>query len=196
MKESLIHLKKRQLECILIHSSKNLDNNLKQILQEMEKLKKQKLVKKIGISTNNFKKFNEIIKKFDIDVAQVPYNILDNRLTNQKNPLIIKKKNIEIQIRSIFLQGLFFKNYNNINDHLKSIIDKNKKLKIFLSYKKKKKINKLLNFSYKNNLANNIVIGVEKLSQLKEISAVKINKKNNLQGIKNNSETLINPNLW
>ena len=196
VKKSLSNLKKRKLECLLIHSTKNLDNNLKQILQEMEKLKKQKLVEKIGISTNNFKKFNEIIKKFDIDVLQVPYNILDKRVTDKKNLLIIKKKNIEIQIRSIFLQGLFFKNYNNINEHLKSIINKNKKLKIFLSYNKKEKLIKLLNFVYKNKLAKNIIIGLEKLSQLEEISAVKKNEKNNFQGIKNNSEILISPNLW
>ena len=68
-------------------------------------LKKSNYFKNLGFSCYKIKEIYEILKKFDADIIQFPFNIFDQRLNN--NSLIKKiKKKIKIQIRSIFLQGL------------------------------------------------------------------------------------------
>ena len=47
-----------------------------------------------------------LLKKFPIDVVQVPFNILDQRLNNNLFKKIISRKKIEVHVRSIFLQGI------------------------------------------------------------------------------------------
>ena len=54
-----------------------------------------------------FKKLDFLLKKkFPIDVVQVPFNILDQRLNNNLFKKIISRKKIEVHVRSIFLQGI------------------------------------------------------------------------------------------
>ena len=69
-------------------------------------MKKKKYFKKIGISIYDFDCLNYVIPKFNIDVVQCPYNILDKRILNTGWFNKLKKLNIEIHVRSIFLQGL------------------------------------------------------------------------------------------
>jgi len=72
-----------------------------------------------------------VFKKFNPDVVQIPLNIFNQNFAKKNLLLKLKKKKIIIQARSIFLQGLLLKNYEEINK-----IKCNKKLK-----------DKLINFS-------------------------------------------------
>ena len=52
------------------------------------------------------KKLSRIIKKFKPDVLQCPFNVIDRRLNNKNIINLLKKNEIKIHARSIFLQGL------------------------------------------------------------------------------------------
>lgn len=73
----------------------------------MENLKKNKIIDSIGLSIYTNDQFEKALNT-DVDVIQIPFNVFDNWLYRGTyiNKAVRKKK--KIQIRSIFLQGLFF----------------------------------------------------------------------------------------
>lgn len=96
-------------------------NDLEQFpdaLFELIYLKKKKLIKKIGVSVYTNCEFKKVVDIPEIDVIQFPFNLLDNRC--QRGHLIeeAKMKNKELHARSVFLQGLFFKDIRKLPDKL------------------------------------------------------------------------------
>jgi aryl-alcohol dehydrogenase-like predicted oxidoreductase len=77
--------------------------------EEVEEAKKQKKIKHFGVSIYSNEDFLSAIENDHIDFIQIPFNLFDNYLARGKYLELAKKKNKVIQIRSIFLQGLFFK---------------------------------------------------------------------------------------
>ena len=73
IKKSLKFLKVKRLYGVLFHNPDDLfNNNGKRIYKELQRLKKKRFIKKIGISIYNFYKLNKIIKLFKIDIVQAP----------------------------------------------------------------------------------------------------------------------------
>jgi len=104
---SLKLLKQKSLYAFLVHHGEDLlKPGGEMIFNKLQILKEQGLVKKIGFSAYIDNQLIKIIERFDIDIIQLPMNILDNRLIN--NGLLNKlySRGIEIHTRSVFLQGL------------------------------------------------------------------------------------------
>ena len=104
---SLKLLKQKSLYAFLVHHGEDLlKPGGEMIFNKLQILKEQGLVKKIGFSAYIDNQLIKIIERFDIDIIQLPMNILDNRLIN--NGLLNKlyTRGIEIHTRSVFLQGL------------------------------------------------------------------------------------------
>lgn len=78
------------------------------ILSEFGSLKEKGLIKKAGVSVYGNDEFEMAINTPEVDVIQFPFNLLDNRLQRGKLMTLAKEKGKELQIRSVFLQGLFF----------------------------------------------------------------------------------------
>ena len=97
VKISLKNLKIKKLNCLLIHSSKNLEKNTFLILNKMRELKLKGLVSKIGISITKFHNISKIINNYKIDVIQLPYNIIDRRFESQKIINLLKKKKLKFK---------------------------------------------------------------------------------------------------
>ena len=196
VKKSLMKLKKRYLENLLIHNSKNLNVNTGKILSEMRKLKKKGMVKQIGASITNLKDLVPFLKNHEVDIIQVPYNILDRRIEKNEIKNILLKKNIKVQIRSIFLQGLLFKKFKNLDSNFQNMLIKNKKIKKFLNSAKSIKITKMLNLPYNYKNCENIIIGIERLKQLEQISKIKKVSPYIAENLKTYNDKIINPSLW
>ena len=104
---SLKLLKQKSLYAFLVHHGEDLlKPGGEMIFNILQILKEKGLVKKIGFSAYIDNQLIKIIERFDIDIIQLPMNILDNRLIN--NGLLNKlySRGIEIHTRSVFLQGL------------------------------------------------------------------------------------------
>ena len=161
------------------------------LLKLLNKIKKSKLIKNIGISVYDVKNMLQILKKIKIDVVQLPYNILDRRFEKTFN--LLKKKRIKIYARSIFLQGL-------IVSKLKNKLTNSKEIKKINDFSLKNKISKLklcLSFVKKNNLLNKIIIGTDNLEQLKEILKVKKYLRSlSFQNLKSSNLNIIDPRRW
>lgn len=76
------------------------------IYRKMIELKKQSLVTKIGVSVYTAREIDAILDRYEIDIIQVPVNVLDQRLLVSGHLEKLKKKGIEVHARSVFLQGL------------------------------------------------------------------------------------------
>ena len=160
--------------------------------------KKKKIIQNFGYSIYNFQKLKKKIFKYKPSILQLPFNIADRSILN-KDLILLKKKNIRIHVRSIFLQGLLMIKSNDLP-------------KKFLRFKKywlnfennldKFKINReiyLLSHVFNNKFIDNVVIGRTNVSQLKLIKKHKIqNSKNLFPKIKSYSEKkyLLRPYNW
>ena len=131
IQESLESLKRKRIYALLIHRENDiLKPGFEELYSHLLKLKMNGTVKKIGFSSYEPKIAEKILKKINLDIVQVPLNIL-NQSFLQKNILkVFKKKKIEIHARSVFHQGILAENENA--------------LKLDIENEKKKKIENLL----------------------------------------------------
>ena len=191
----LSFLNTRKINTLLIHNSGVLlSKNGDKIFKNLENLK-NKYFNKIGISIYETNNLEYALSNFDIDVIQCPYNILDKRIITSGWYDKLKRKEIEIHIRSIFLQGLlvnknvykkkYFKNWNKrISDWFERL-NSNKISPIDYC------LNDILYYDF-----DNIIIGINNLSSLKEIlNFKKINMKKILQ-LTISDLKLIDPRKW
>lgn len=195
--KSLVNLNLTQLNTILIHDYDYLTfDQLKKIFKTLYNFKNQ-LFLKIGISTYSIKKYIKQFSNFDIDVIQTNYNIFDRKIEDNKFIDIIKNNNINLHVRSIFLQGLLISKFDNIPDKFK----KNNSIFIrwdkFLKNYKFNSIDYCLNFVLLNPYVDGIVIGFDAYNQYKQILKIKRLK----DFIKfdyhlSDDDKIINPFLW
>ena len=98
------------------------------------------------------------------DILQFPYNIFDRQF-EEFFPLL-KERNVEIHVRSVFLQGLFFKPLKNFEGKLLPL---RKYVESLHSYCKVHclKIEELaLGYVYSSEYTNGVLIGVDTKEQL------------------------------
>tara|TARA_Y100001970_G_scaffold142809_1_gene175591 strand:+ start:13847 stop:14722 length:876 start_codon:yes stop_codon:yes gene_type:complete len=115
LNKSLRLLKQKSLYAFLVHHGEDLlKPGGELIFNQLQILKNQGLVNKIGVSAYIDDQLIKIIDRFDIDIIQLPMNILDRRLIENGLLKKIYSKGIEIHTRSAFLQGLLLMNQNTI----------------------------------------------------------------------------------
>ena len=191
------NLNKRKLYGVLLHDCDDMrSKKSKYIFECLMDLKRKKITDKIGISCYYEKDLN-ILKYYNFDIIQFPFNIFDQRILKKKN--LIKIKNKEVHVRSIFLQGILLK--NNLKNHkfFKRWGSKFKKFDKFINENKITKLEANLIFLKQFNFFKYAIIGLENSDQLKEIiKNIKSNKKNflNFDKLKSNDEKLLIPFNW
>ena len=198
IKSSLMNLKIDNIHCLMFHNPddlKKIDDNL--LKKKLKELKKNKLIKKVGISVYDFYNLEKLIDLDLFDIIQCPFNIIDQRLQSNKILKLIKKSKIEIHIRSIFLQGLLTLHYNQIPKYFYKWKLKFKKWNNFLNQNNISGVEGCINFIKQFENFKLCVIGVEDCTQLNEL--IKINLQNThykYPSISSNNRNLINPSFW
>lgn len=157
IKISLENLNVTQLHALLFHNETEIDE---ESYHKFEKYKQNGLIHKLGVSVYSPQKLLEIINNFPIDIVQLPLNILDQRFL----PLLplLKKYDIEIHIRSVFLQGLLLMNVSEIPRFFDPI-------KPILKQIPENKIATCLNFVKNKKEVDRIIIGTTSCTELQEI---------------------------
>ena len=148
----------------MFHSFHDYKNYFPLIKNDLTKLKEESKIKKIGVSLHSNKEIEEVLKNNEIKLIQLPYNLLDN--SNKREEVLKKAKHqgVEIHTRSVFLQGLFFKNINDLTGNLKRLKNELKKLNNLIP---KDKMNQLaLNYIHSKEYIDRVLIGVDNVSQL------------------------------
>jgi aryl-alcohol dehydrogenase-like predicted oxidoreductase len=172
-----------------------------QFKKELRDLKASGKIKATGISLYSLQEFGICLDDPDIDIIQVPFNPLD--ASQKKLDLMERAKGAgkEIHVRSVFLQGLFFKPAHELTGNLKEFSDTLQELENISRHHSVSIREICLNFALHQPDIDHVVIGVERLNQLQEnIQAVNEGIPdqllNRLKSIPNVSEPLLNPSTW
>jgi aryl-alcohol dehydrogenase-like predicted oxidoreductase len=104
---SFERLKISSLYGLLLHRSENLLTPLgAEIYGAMQQLKARGLVQRIGVSIYDPEELDRLGGRFQLDLVQAPFNVLDRRLQTSGWLARLKAQGAEVHTRSAFLQGL------------------------------------------------------------------------------------------
>ncbi len=203
IKKSLNKLKLNCIPIYLLHHAPDIYIKDGLVIKCLNQIKKEGLIKQIGISTYNLKEVKETLKFREIDVIQLPLNIFDQRLIKSGLLKKLNKYGYSIFARSIYLQGLFFLSPEKLPDYLK--ITKQPLIKLRDLAKEYSIDIAKLAFLYVRDLPEitSLVIGAENINQLannlkyldekplsSELSKIIIEE------FSDQSDKIINPSLW
>ncbi len=193
--KSLKNLNKDLVYGLLIHDFSDIDNEQFDLLyRKIIELKQRGLVSKIGFSTYTPEQVDFLLKNFDFDLIQVPFNVFDNRLIQGGQFKALNNKGIEIHARSVFLQGILL-DFNNMpsyfltwkkefDDYQELVKDRGLSLIVYA-------LNYVLNIEE----IDKVLVGVNSKEQLIEIvNAVQKQVVTNAFTIDNSD--LLNPSRW
>ncbi len=156
------NLNKENLDLIQIHNAnERAFKNLK-LKEFFLKLKKNKIVKKVGVTVYTEKEALAAIKSNWIESIQVPYNLINQKM-NMRVFKLAKKNNIRIYTRSTFLKGVLTEKIIFLPKKLQIIknnIEKNLH-KLKLNIKDLKYL--ALKFSISNSKIDSVVLGVDNI---------------------------------
>lgn len=188
------------LDVMMFHSFDSFQSNYNS-LETLNELKSDGLIKNIGVSVYTNDQLKSLLNEDLITVAQLPFNLLDN--FNVRGDLInqLKIKGKTIHTRSAFLQGLFFKNTSDdisivqaLKPHLKTLNKITKKQGCLME-------ELALSYCIKQNNIDNVIIGVDSISQLNaniKAAAYEVNEEafKCIDNIYVKNLDLLNPSLW
>lgn len=104
---SLGRLKVNSLYGFLLHRSQQLvEQDGDQLYRTLQQLKQDGLIKKIGVSIYDPEELDALSGRYQVDLVQAPFNILDRRLIDSGWLSRLAEQGTELHVRSIFLQGL------------------------------------------------------------------------------------------
>ena len=175
---SIKNLKILKINICYIHNFEDIKNvaNGQKIFKELNRIKKEKKIKKIGISIYKISELNFCLKNYEFDAIQIPLNIINQDFNNNKILNKLKKRKIMIEIRSSCWQGIVFLNPKKIQSKFKYL----KKKLIKLRQLEKSNDNILtycIKFIKRNKVFKRAVVGITSLEELINITK-SFNKKN------------------
>lgn len=198
IEQSLENLKLDKIHGLLFHNPQDLlGTEGEKIYKILLNLKDEGLISNIGISIYSPKILEDLVPIYSLDIVQAPFNIIDKRIINSGWADKLNNMKIKIHVRSIFLQGLLLMPKEKIPFKFKKWIGLFEDLE---SWSEKHKIDKkeiCLSFVKKFDFFENIIIGIDNLKQLEEISSFSskpIPKK--FPDLYCDDELLIDPSKW
>ena len=109
---SLSRLKCTSLDALLLHRPQDLTGAQgAELYAALGSLMAEKLIRRFGVSIYSPDDLEGIIGTFDIHVVQAPLNVFDRRILGVTDQL--SALNIEVHVRSVFLQGVLIANPKN-----------------------------------------------------------------------------------
>jgi aryl-alcohol dehydrogenase-like predicted oxidoreductase len=200
VEQYLKDLEIESIEVLMFHSYDTYIENYKNI-DKFESLINKGFIKSIGVSVYTNEQIESLLADKRITVVQLPFNLFDN--VNKRGEVIEKLKlsGKMVHTRSAFLQGLFFKEINDLSSFFYPLKEQLEKLNE-LSEKYNVSIVKMaLAYNLKQNKIDQVLIGIDSIKQLEDNFLAfqyqldeKLMSEINSITIENNE--LLNPALW
>lgn len=189
----------QSIDVLMFHSFEDYIES--QVNNDLLYFKQIGLIKNIGVSIYSNDELSIVINDPQINLIQVPFNLLDsdrNKIDLLKEG---KRKGKVIHSRSTFLQGLFFKDiqtldeqFNPIKSQLLHLHDLSKRFNIDIQ-------DLAINYVLRKRYIDNTIIGVDNLNHLiKNFDAVGrgCNQKilDEIDNLRVEDLNILNPKLW
>ena len=163
---SLNNLNQKSINGYLLHHFNVYENN-KNIWNNFIQLKRNGITEKTGFSLYHTKELEIILEdNIEFDIVQIPYSIFDRRFEDYFE--ILSNKKVEINVRSVFLQGLVFKKEDELSDHFSKIKPKLRLLQQISAENNLPISSICINFAVNNKFIDKVIIGVDNNKNLCE----------------------------
>jgi aryl-alcohol dehydrogenase-like predicted oxidoreductase len=169
---------------------------------ELKEAKEKGLIRRIGVSLYNEKDISQVLEsELKPEVIQLPMNILDTGIYRHGLLGKLFEKGIEIHVRSVFLQGLFYLSETDLEARFKDVIPFLKVLKS-ISAKAGVSLSELsLLWLVSLKEVSKVIIGVDNVNQLKahlETLKKKVDSSffEEAFAVQYENEEILNPSLW
>jgi len=197
---SIENLKIDKIDKLLFHSY-DLYKHFEKEVKDFHQKFKGELFEELGVSIYTNYEIENLINDPFINRIQSPFNILDNY--NKRGSCFEKLylNGKKVDVRSVFLQGIFFKNISNLPNNLNPL---KKYLNLIRELSREFKIDiNSIAFGYLNSfdLIDRIIFGVDSLEHIKinlKSFSTKLPEEliKKINSIKVKEEKLLNPSKW
>lgn len=175
---SLKKLNRSKLLGVLIHDFPTFMKD-KSLLNSVKRFKNEDKCNHLGFSIYYPEQLEFLIKEnIDFNCVQLAYSLFDQRF--EKLFPILKERNVEIHVRSVFLQGLFFADTKQLGNHFETVKSKINAIQEISKNTGVSVSSLCLNFANNNEFIDKIIIGVDSLNTLK--NTVEVSKEKNKVG--------------
>jgi aryl-alcohol dehydrogenase-like predicted oxidoreductase len=164
--ESLVKLNSQSVYGYLIH---HFDKFIQDptIWSDLRKLRQNGKIQKIGLSLYYPEEAEYILRNsIDLDIIQFPFSILDQRFSYLLPTL--KQRGIEIYVRSVFLQGLVFKEPNSLEGEFRGVRNQLLSLRNIASQLNIPLASLCINFALLHKHIDHVILGVDGIQNAKE----------------------------
>ena len=198
--KSLAKLGQKSVYGLLVHDAEDLlgpggDGVFRGLCQ----LRAEGLVRKIGVSVYSADQIDRVTARYAIDLIQLPFNFLDQRLLKSGHLAKLKAAGVEVHARSVFLQGALLmplaelpSHFDSVRPHLARIHDEAARAGHSL-------LELALGFVLGQQTIDQAVVGVCSENQLVEILAAAKKAGTGSMDFSSyswNEERILNPALW
>ena len=195
---SLKDLKIDSVYGVLIHNADDLlKPGAEKLFDQLQELKQAEKIVKIGVSVYEHNQLQSILDIFDIDLVQLPFNILDRRMVDTGMLTKLREKNIEVHARSVFLQGLLLMSEKNRPDQFQRWNGLWKLWHEWLSDNHISALEVTIRHAISMPEISRVLVGVDTVDQLKEIIMASPGVLPNIPPeMFTNDTNLLNPSNW
>jgi aryl-alcohol dehydrogenase-like predicted oxidoreductase len=204
VENSLSSLGYNSLPLLLMHNEYDLDVYGQTVVDTLKRLKRDGLVERVGISLNHFDYVDKVLENDMFEAVQLPLNMLDVKNATGNAIKRLKERNLLVFIRSVFLQGLFFRDPETLPDGVLQNAKEPLKMVRKIAEEENMSIAGLA-ISYIRDLdgVSSLVMGADNREQVKEnINLINVKKISDnsrekiVKAFKNVDERVLCPWLW
>ena len=170
--------------------------------EELAKARDHGMISKLGVSLYRQDEIERVMTaKVPPEIIQLPMNILDTRLYRNGVLTELNNQNIEIHVRSVFLQGLFYLTALELRDNFSEVIPYLDRLRSISESANVSVAELSLLWLASLEQVSKIVVGIDNLSQLhghlatlqKSVGTAYFDEALSIQFT---NEEILNPSLW
>ena len=199
-KDSLKRLGQNEVYGLLLHNADDLlaDGGF-DLFGRLQQFKSQGLVKKMGVSVYHTNQVEKILTHYKIDLIQLPINVLNQSFLAEGYLSQLKSHNVEVHVRSVFLQGLLLMPFEEISNFFTPILPVLKRYHGFLEDNELTPVQGAMSFIQQIPELDVVVLGVNNAAQLlSNIEDHAVIQKLNIDFSQFAvvDEKMINPSLW
>jgi len=168
---------------------------------ELLRLREENITRRIGFSLYRPTELEHILRNvFGCDVVQFPFNLFDQRFSFLIDDC--QRRGIAIHARSVFLQGAFFLNPDNLPKFLQAGQRHFRQLHDYCRHHSVTISSLALSYALSHPYIEGVVLGVHSAAQLRENCMASVSAQNlnqfleQLRQLPALDETILNPSLW
>lgn len=198
VRDSVSRLGVDMLEGVTFHSSEAFLRNPKESLETIEFLTDEGLIRSWGVSVYEVDELHRVLDAAQPHYIQCPTNVLDQRFLSEAVLARVRERDVALQARSLFLQGLLLTNPHDLPPRFKAW---KREVILVHDYAKTHGLSVIelciLSIGGRAEVSQTVV-GVNSLKQVNELGSLNTNTVafDDLAHLASDDEMLIDPRRW